>query len=63
METYWIVKGMVTDIDGMPEGVEIGDTEWQFSDAPRNKRGSSYDYLELETGLRDLSPAIFIWEG
>ena len=63
MQTYYIVKGEVSNptfwIETLGVHVEEGDVEWQFSDAPPGLRGSSYDFLSLEDGLRKLSPAIF----
>jgi hypothetical protein len=63
MKTIWIVKGRVTDPEAheYEEGVFalVGTIEWQFSDGPPGERGSSADYLCLETGLKAHAPAIF----
>ena len=58
MKEIWIVKGRVTDTDAHP-AAKLGDVEWQFSDGPPGKRGSSADYLSLEEGLRDHTGAVF----
>lgn len=66
LKTWYVGKGVVTDLEshdswgGAP--VQLGDDEWQFSDGPCGQRTWSHDYLSLEQGLRDLSPAIFIME-
>lgn len=60
MKEYWITKGSVTDPEAHLDA-EIGDTEWQFSDGPPGERGSSQDYLTLEAGIADTSPAIYHW--
>lgn len=63
MKTWYIVKGAVTDISAYETDCgktpSLGDTEWQFSDAP-DERGYSADFLSLEEGLMALSPAIFV---
>lgn len=62
MKIYYIVKGVVTDPDAHDahdQPVPLGTTEWQFSDGLPGLRGGSDDYLDLEEGLRALSPAIF----
>lgn len=56
----WIVKGQVTCTDAHPSA-KLGDVEWQFSDGPPDKRGSSADYLSLADGLRDHSGSVFHW--
>ena len=58
MKEIWIIKGRVTSDDAYPNA-KLNDVEWQFSDGPPGKRGSSTDYLSLEEGLRDHSGAIF----
>lgn len=63
MKTIWIVKGAVTDPKAYDGKANIGDTEWQFSDGPSGKRSTSADYLSLEQGLLEHSPAIFRFEG
>jgi hypothetical protein len=66
LKTWYVWKGVVTDLEAHDnwngEPVKLGDPEWQFSDLPGNERTMSRDYLSLEQGLRDLSPAIFILE-
>jgi len=66
MNTYYIVKGKVTDQDVADIYserhncvVNVGDVEWQFSDGLPDYRGSSKDFADLETGLKELSPAVF----
>lgn len=54
----WIVKGRVTCTDAHSTA-KLGAVEWQFSDGPPGKRGSSADYTDLEEGLRDHSGAVF----
>lgn len=51
-EEIWIVEGSVTDPEAYDGTAMIGDTEWQFSDGPAGKRGSSSDFLSLEEGIR-----------
>lgn len=59
MQTWWITKGKVTDVDAYHGRVELGQDEWQFSDTHPDNRGMSYDFLTLEEGLKALAPAIF----
>lgn len=47
----YLVKGAVSDPSVYDEGASIGQTEWQFSDAPSGERGSSADYVDLASGL------------
>lgn len=61
MKTYYILRGRVTDVDAHGGRAELGDTEWQFSDHPYS-RSSSADFLSVEEGIRELSPAIFVHE-
>ena len=55
MKEVWIVKGATIENENI--------VEWQFSDGPAGKRGSSADYLSLEDGLREHSGCIIHWEG
>lgn len=52
---FYIVKGEVTDPDAWGGAAKAGDVEWQFSDGLAGTRSTSYDYLDLETGLREIS--------
>jgi hypothetical protein len=60
---YWVVKGEVTDPEAHPLPCKSGDVEWQFSDGPSGVRGSSADFLDLESGLAWVSGSIIHWEG
>jgi hypothetical protein len=63
MQKYWIGRGVVTCPDVAEIlGVNIGDDEWQFSDGPAGARSSSADYKSVEAGVKDLAPAIFVWD-
>jgi hypothetical protein len=62
MTQIWIVEGFVTDPDAHNGKAELGDTEWQFSDGPAGKRGSSADYLSLEEGMRDHPDCTFVFD-
>ena len=63
MQKYWIGRGVVTCPDVAEIlGVNIGDDEWQFSDGPANDRSISFDYKSVEAGVKDLAPAIFVWD-
>ena len=59
-ETVFIVKGVVTDPDSYPDA-KVGDLEYQFSDGPPGERSVSFDYVNLEEGLREHAGKIFIW--
>lgn len=62
---YWIVKGIVQDLEAYPDNpeVKLGDTEWQISDGPPGERGMSSDYIDLEEALADHPDALFHWSG
>lgn len=62
--TVWIVRGEVTDLSAYPNNPEVrlGDTEWQFSDAPVGQRGYSADYVSLEQGLAEHEDCILLHE-
>ena len=62
MKTYWIVKGTVTDAEAHDYKASVGETEWRFCDSRPENLGLSFDYLSIEQGIKDLSPAIFIVE-
>jgi len=62
MKCIWIVKGETSGAeDVLYDGIcpPKGTVEWQFSDGPPGERGGSSDYICLETGMRENSPAFF----
>jgi len=59
-EKVYIVKGVVAE-GHCHEDAEIGDVEWQFGNGPPGNRGHSYDYTDLEEGLRAHSGKQFVW--
>ncbi len=53
MNTIYLIKGTTMGPDGGFPEVPEGTTEWQFSDGPAGRRGSSADYVDLRKGLAD----------
>ena len=60
MKTWHVYLGKVTDAEAH-DGGKLGDDEWQFSDAPEDRRSYSEDFLTIAAGLAALAPAIFIF--
>lgn len=52
---FYIVKGTVTDAEAWSGAAKVGDVEWQFSDGLAGARSTSYDFLNLEAGLREIT--------
>ena len=63
MKRYWIRRGKVTS-PAVAEilGVELGSDVVQFSDGPVGVRIMSHGFASVEAGIKELTPAIFIWD-
>jgi len=59
MKKFYIDVGVVTDNEAHPNA-KIGDTEYRFTD-DMDSPSFSYDYVSLEKGIEENSPAVFIW--
>jgi hypothetical protein len=55
----WITVATVTNT----ESLQVGKAEYQFSDGPPSKSGSSAYYISLQKGLKDHSGCVIHWVG